>query len=264
MPHRLSNLCVSLTLIGMIVLSSVAPATTITYSQGEYTAYLPIILTPPSQIHGSVTYHGQPIAGLPVRLLSCIIYYRFGRHCGVFRTVKTDSEGQYNFANVPSLEPDSSLMQYAYQIAYDSHDLASPLADGLASWWLPGIEEYTAGSNVHAGDFDIGGLAPLTPSNGAILPAPSGPTTTTLLFRWTPRENAPTLGYSVWLRSNYIDMFSGPLGSTDAYSITLGYSPTCEPYRLCPSQVYAWDIRIYDTQTNYGVTQAYTFTLSLP
>jgi hypothetical protein len=154
-------------------------------------------------------------------------------------------------------------------ITYDSHDLASPLADGLASWSLPDIDEYTAGSNVHAGDFDIGGLAPLTPSNGAILPAPSGPTTTTLLFRWTPRENAPTLGYSVWLHSDpldYFDMFSGPLGSTDTYSMSLGYSPTCERYRLCPNRTYAWQVTMYDTQTNffYGQTQAYTFTLSLP
>jgi hypothetical protein len=182
----------------------------------------------------------------------------------------TDSEGRYNFTQVPTLPAPTWLVVESYKVRFESRDLMSPLADVLAWLELPDVYEYTSGAKVQAGDFDIVAPTSRTPPSSAALPQSSDTTTVTIAFRWTPRKEAPTEGYVVGVYSEappYV--FSDPDNiprHTDAYTLTAGYSPTCEPYLLCPTRTYTWTLLLFDMQPNsnpYGQTQGYTFTLPL-
>jgi hypothetical protein len=71
---------------------------------------------------------------------------------------------------------------------YESAAASTP--GRLASWSSRTITSYTQGDIVNLGNFDIGGIALLTPTSGATVHFP-------VTFQWTPRRNVPADQYNV-------------------------------------------------------------------
>ena len=177
-------------------------------------------------IHGAVTYLGSPATDVHLML-------RFydGSGWSTAATTRTDAQGRYAFASVPSLGPDQ-----AYYVRYDNE------TDDRFLWeWLgPDILAYVAGASVHGGDFDIANVGLVSPKPGASVALP-------VTFSWQRRGVAgDTFKVHLIDPQSSQQWWSNDLGDTDHG--LLAALPEGADYGV----EYGWDVFVYDGSGGYG------------
>lgn len=188
-------------------------------------------LAPGLGLYGTVTQNGVPAAWVPLDLL------RIDTGSSTwFKIASTWSQGDghYNFTGLPSL-----LADEAYQVTYTN---LNNRTDRLFYWATRQLGSYTAGSNVHIGNFDIADLPLTAPADGANLNPP-------VTFTWTVRPASPTDSYRLVIYDmDYHYLWdSGLLGYSGSYTLT------SLPGALATGVEYLWDVRIYALDGAYGI-----------
>jgi hypothetical protein len=184
---RSALLALVVLILAVIPLSNYAQADRTESSDNK--AFLPIVTYTISKgIYGQVSLGNMgPWADVALDL-------RFfnGAAWSTIASTMTDSDGIYSFKNVPSLQPGQR-----YYVRY----LNTANQAFLYTWHTRPITVYSAGQQVHAGDFNIAGLDLVAPYSGA-------------------DEDFP-VEFSWWLRSGQI---------TDSYELNLFEPQTGSPY----------------------------------
>lgn len=165
-----------------------------------YSLYLPIVTRQPGMLYGTVTEYGLPAADVNVTLQRCLTWFTNpgGNLVCLTRDTYaaiTDRHGWYAFIDLPSLV--ISPGEY-YSQTYQAHwTNAASAPDRLAGWDSRIIKSYAQGDIVNLGNFDIGGIALLAPTAGAVVHFP-------VTFQWVPRHNMPADNYRVCVSGGMI------------------------------------------------------------
>ena len=155
--------------------------------------FLPIVVRPPGMLYGIITEYGLPAADVNISLVRCLTWSVSpgGQwYCGTSETygATTDRRGWYAFVDMPTLEiSPGEILAQTYQANWTN---ATSAPGRLARWSSRTIDSYTQGDDVNLGNFDIGGIALLTPTTGSDVHFP-------VTFQWIPRHNVPTDNYDV-------------------------------------------------------------------
>ena len=208
------------------------------FEGGFYDIYLSLVMknfTPGVEqgIYGRVTENGGAASGVPLEL-----WFWDGSSSSIVGGAITQTDGSYLFTGVPSL---SSGQRYRVQYW---NDYGTP--GRLYGWSTWSINSYTAGSNLHAGDFDIADIALVSPASGATVSLPS-------TFSWTPRPATPTDDYEFDLYDWdgdawwWTDPTLGYVGGYTLNSLPSGFYPWTE---------YYWEVWVYG-QYGYGYGWSY-------
>ena len=158
-----------------------------------YTWYFPIIIRPPGMLYGTVTEYGLPAANVDLTLAQCLTWFFNPGGQWVCETstsygATTDRNGWYAFINPPTLLTGTFGSPNQIYNVYWINAASAP--NRLASWNSRTIDNYTQGDFVALGNFDIGGIALLTPTADSVVHFP-------VTFQWTPRHNVPADRYNV-------------------------------------------------------------------
>ncbi|MBN2005450.1 MAG: hypothetical protein JXA21_18980 [Anaerolineae bacterium] len=132
-------------------------------------------------IHGQLFYQDAPAAGL-------ILELRFydGSAWSTPLTTTTAADGRYQFVGAPALAAGQR-----YYVRYSNGMAGNALNPDYLDWWRgPTLTAYTAGNEVAGGDFDLAGIAPVSPASGAHV-------TLSHTFAWTPRPATPEDSYEL-------------------------------------------------------------------
>ncbi|MCL4489343.1 MAG: hypothetical protein M1570_14625 [Chloroflexi bacterium] len=185
--------------------------------------YLPVVYNSArSGLFGHVTVAGSPTAGVPLNLR----FYN-GSAWSTVMTTTTDTQGLYQFTDVPSLGSGQK-----YQIEY----LNSNPRDStrLWNWTTRLLTDYTAGEGVGIGDFDLANLT-------LAAPVPSSDVTLPITFQWYPRAASPNDSYifELFEPSSFApDWYTAPLGYVGSY--TLNALPT----GFATGHLYSWTVYV--------------------
>lgn len=196
-------------------------------------AYLPELHAPRFGIYGRVTLNGVPTAQRMVQLQR----WKDSRWLTLLYTL-TDARGDYLLVNPPSLEAD-----WRYRVVVES-----VVPGEVHSWTTASITTFQTGASLDLGSFDIAGILPLAPGDGAVVGLPQ-------TFQWTTRPASPDDRYAFDLYQTccfYEEFFTGALGYVDRYTLTgvpAGFQAT-------GSHDYRWEPVILDAQGGYGLSQA--------
>jgi uncharacterized repeat protein (TIGR01451 family) len=179
----------------------------------RHTAYLPLVLrsyagppaatpTPVNTLYGYLSFNGQPAVGKTMHIRFAASHYSY-----LSATTTVDSNGNYSFSNLPSLEPGQR-----YNGLFPG--IMGPDGDGyLSGWWTHGITLYTSGQSVNLGSGDIADIVLLHPDSGS--------DTLPVTFQWTPRPATPSDSYSLILDNYLGDWWESPrLGYTGVYTMS--------------------------------------------
>jgi hypothetical protein len=115
----------------------------------------------------------------------------------------------------------------------------------LLYWTTRSLSDYTAGSSVHIGDFDLADVALASPPDRATVTLPAE-------FRWTPRPASPTDSYvwAIFNSSSYWPWYWGPslgyTGSYTRYSLPSGFNFGTQ---------YTWYVEINSPDGGYGASR---------
>jgi hypothetical protein len=174
----------------------------------------------PAGIYGRVTLGGAAAGSVALDLR----YYN-GSSWSTRASATTNSNGEYLFANPPSLSPGQK-----YYVRYLN---PSSTPNGrLWGWYGPDITSYTSGSRVHGGDFDIKDVTMRSPSNGSSVTLP-------YTFQWDLR------GIS---SDHYRLVFYDPVDDRAATTSDLGYvnqvTITGLPSGWPSGRTYYWWVRV--------------------
>ena len=147
----------------------------------------------------------------------------------------TSADGIYSFTGVPTLAAGQK-----YYVRYLNPDDASR----LYLWATRELTQYTAGSVVTIGNFDIANIELNLPEAGAWVHLP-------YTFQWTPRAASPLDSYEY-------DLYDYQDGNPYFYTPLLGYVGS---YRLAGVPAgfsigidYVWDIWAYSQDGGAGVS----------
>jgi hypothetical protein len=225
-----------LTILILVVVPLVKNAQANLTDSSVNTAFLPFITYNESKgIYGRVSFANQGgRADVPLDL-------RFfnGTAWSTTASTITDSNGNYSFKNIPSLQPGQR-----YYVRY----LNTETPGFLYTWHTRPITFYNAGGQVHAGDFNIANITMLTPVGGAHEGFP-------VEFRWWVRPGQVTDSYELNLFAQtgspyfYTDP---PLGFVSSY--TLQSLPPGFKY----DRWYLWNLWVYgpdgDIEGGWGIS----------
>jgi hypothetical protein len=193
--------------------------------------------TPPANngIYGKVTYKGASAAGIALALRRWD-----GSGYTTQGSTTTDSDGRYKFTEAPSLPAGHS-----YYVRYSN----GSNSNYVSGWYNPDINSYSAGDNVAGGDFDIAGVALLSPT-------PDYSSTVPITFQWVMRGiSGDTYRWVMFDLSTGDGWITGDLGAVDKFTITA--LPSDANY----GQRYGWYVAVYTGANSYGVSYYYsTFT----
>jgi len=199
------------------------------------TLYLPLIMNmkPAGGIRGHVSLNGAPAAGVFLELR----HYN-GSSFSTQLSLNTDANGDYNFANAPSLAPGNF---YYVRYLNTSHTLGR-----LSDWATAEIKTYAAGDAVSAGDFDLADIALAAPNPGATvgLPAP---------FQWTRRPALPGDSYQFSL----FDPNGSAFGQTTPLGYVSGVTLTGVPSAFHANTTYGWYVAVNTPDGGYGESYYY-------
>ena len=188
-------------------------------------------------IYGRVTQNGSSASGVSLDLR----FYN-GSSWSTQATTSTDSGGNFQFTGAPSLTAGQ-----IYYVQYYNPNNASRL------WWwnTRDLYEYTAGSNVLIGNFDIAGISLISPPNSnppyfnEIISFP-------YTFQWTKRTASPTDVYE-------LDLFRAQLYTYDPWWwMVVGNAGSHRLYCLPPdfdpgsAYIWNWDVWVYSPDGGYG------------
>lgn len=227
-----------------------------------YTLYFPIIIRPPGMLYGTVTEFGLPAADVNLTLVRCLTWFTNpggNLVCMTWDTyaATTDHNGWYAFIDPPSLviSPGEVFSQTYH--AYLNNAPAAP--NHLAGWNSRTIDSYTQGDFVNLGNFDIGGITPLTPTTDSVVHFP-------VTFQWTPRHNVPTDRYNVCVSGGlFIPKFDpgdficlGPGSYTNQVTLSDPFAGIDYGYD------YQWYVEVPDDTGGVGYSSSIPFTFASP
>ncbi len=180
------------------------------------------------EIHGRVTYRGNAAYQIHLKL-----YFRNGTSWSVRSETTTATDGSYLFGSVASLGSGQ-----AYEVMYG---LNSSDSRYLSAWYGPEITEFTSGSLVNGGDFDIADVTLLSPPHNSSLRLP-------VTFTWQRRGLAgDTYRWVLFdLANPAVGWITGDLGN--AGSFTLTGLPSGAAY----DHTYGWYVRVYNGAEGFG------------
>ena len=207
-----------------------------------YTAYLPLISTPPAGIYGRITYQGLPVTNTQVELWRCDYQGTYWQCSSQNRQfTSTDQTGRYQFTAAPSLQANQK-----YLVEFSGDD------SRYLSWWDSfSIYTYTAGQVTAGGDFDVADVTLLSPDDAITATLP-------FKFEWVPRPATPSDSYQVGL-VNYDTgdhWYSAQLGYASSYTLTT------PPPGFTSGVQYAWGIWATSPDGGSGLSrQGRTFTV---
>ena len=186
-------------------------------------------------ITGRVTQGGQPAAAVE-------IWLRFydGQNFSTVATIYTDSNGYYEFFDLPSLAPGQ-----LYYVRYENTAL-NPAR--LVRWNSFRINSYTAGFTAWGGDFDIQNVTLITPASGTTTKLP-------VTFSWAGRNTGGD-AYSFFLfdPNNAEPLYDSGIVSGASYTLS------ALPSGFSFSKPYGWSVRVYNNPQdpfNYGTAYYY-------
>ncbi len=219
------------------------------------TIYLPMVYKNPEGLFGYVTENASPVSGLELTLF-------FANH-GTLEVVQvmtttTNENGVYQFMNVPSIQ---TLCGNRYCInryfVYFQNAIHDPQR---IDWWQSnGIFTYTQNTNILLGNFDIGRPELIIPIDGDVV-------TSTIRFRWTPRD---IVGDDYAVDINKANIAFGYrtdyLGSVGEYMLDI-INEVCPVVWWYPcsdwyGDPFTWSLFIRNGMGEGGATQEGTFTI---
>lgn len=195
----------------------------------------------PAGVYGRVTYNGTG-----ARFIELNLRFYNGASWSTAATMTTDSNGNYQFANVPSLG-----VGQVYYVRYGPNNTESWY---LFAWYGPHITSYTAGTSVHGGNFDIVNVNLQSPAHRTTLPLPVN-------FTWTKRSIGTDIYRWILFDPSNPDTswITGDLGYVDSF--TLRNLPSGAEY----GKQYGWYVQVYNGPDSFGVSYYYssiTFSVS--
>jgi hypothetical protein len=197
---------------------------------------VPTALPLPAGIHGRVTVHTEPAAGITVTLRQ---YDAAGSAFVAMAT--TDATGLYHFASVPDLQADK-----IYFVLFGPNR-TNPRR--VFAWYGPDITSYRKGASQPGGDFDVGDIVGYKPTANAALKPPA-------TFRWFPRPVSDTYRLRLFEPAGSSAWTSDDLGHVGQATINL-------PAGANFGTVYGWTVRAFDGPTSFGDAYYYSpFTFS--
>ncbi|MSP13725.1 MAG: trypsin-like serine protease [Chloroflexi bacterium] len=173
-------------------------------------------------IHGRVTAGGQPAAGITLKLR----FYDGNRWSDATGApIVTGADGIYQIADAASLSAEQS-----YSVRFLNKENHSDNRY-LQAWYGPDITQYTQGSVVASGDFDVADVVLQGPDDEV-------PRALPVTFTWLPRQ-APEDGYYLEISGDgYWQGAAGVAGSS--------YTLTEKPAAIAYGRAYSWDILIFN------------------
>jgi hypothetical protein len=207
------------------------PVTTEEPTGGDL-VFLPFLTKPCTGICGRVTENGFPVSNITLDL-------RFfdGVNWSTIDTIQTGSNGIFSFCDAPSLYPGE-----VYYVLYLND---SSVSDRMWGWGTRDLTNYTSGSTVEIGEFDLEDIILVSPASGAHISLPH-------TFQWIRRSASPSDNYEFHLYDFSDDephFSSYPrLGYASAYA--LPYLPV----GFANDTQYAWDIWVYSPDGGSGVS----------
>ncbi len=207
-----------------------------------HAVYLPIVSRPPGGINGRITYQGNPVSNISLDL-------RFydGTSWSTKATVKTQSDGTYQFASIFIF---SLQANQKYKVRYLNTQSAGNVSNPnyLLSWFGPDITSYRAGANAAGGDADIANISSVAPADNVTVSLPC-------TFQWTPRAATPSDSYGVYIEGVvvYKSFESGPLGYVSNYTLH-SLSPA-----LSAGDQYDWAVVVYTPGGGLGYSRDFRF-----
>ena len=201
-----------------------------------------IVAAPPAAgISGLISYQGSGIGDIDLEL-------RFydGSTWSTMGTTKTASDGQYLFANVPSL---GSGQQYYVRYGPNDSDYRY-----LYDWYGPFITTYTAGGSATGGNFDIANFSLLSPNDYALVSFP-------VTFTWEGRGLI-----SDTFRWHMFDYYGGYEWDSGNPAGAVSYTLSDLPSDAGFGEEYYWDVYVHNGPDSYGTCIDYyavTFSSSL-
>jgi Zn-dependent metalloprotease len=197
--------------------------------------------TPSQGIFGRVTEGGAPAANVE-------LWLRFydGTSWFTRATTRTGSDGRYNFTGVPGLSAGQK-----YYVRYPNVEENN---SRLGAWFSYRLTSYVAGNSVPGGDFDIKGIALVSPAPGATV---SLPATFSWLRRGISNDSYRWVLFDPNTNEGWITDFLGDVGS---------YTLTGLPSGAVYGKGYGWYLQVYNLpqdEFNYGISYYYrTITFS--
>jgi 5-hydroxyisourate hydrolase-like protein (transthyretin family) len=197
--------------------------------QADPPLYLPLVGKLPNGVYGRVYDNGVAASGVSVMLL---LYN--GSVWSSIASTTTNLNGEYVFPGINTLSPGQK-----YVVAYNNPEHNS---SRLWYWETRQLSEYTSGSAVNIGNFDIANLPLSLPLHNTLVSLPQ-------TFSWTPRPASPTDSYVFDLFDyfDYVPNFStAPLGYVSSYnlaSLPAGFL-NCIPY--------TWGLTILGPDSSWG------------
>lgn len=191
-------------------------------------------LTPPpgQGIHGRVTYQGQALSGINLKL-----YRRFNSQWTEVATGATDGQGRYQFTGAASLTTGQ-----IYRVVFHNSDNNNDTRF-VRSWDSLDITSYTAGTSVVGGDFDIANVTHGDPNT-------TTPRSLPITFNWTPRGVSGDV--------YYLEIFDpadfDPDWVSDESTTSGSYTLTNKPAVLSFNTAYKWEVVIVN-QAGFGLPQ---------
>lgn len=185
-------------------------------------------------IYGHVTQNGVNVSGILLQLR----YYN-GSSWSTYTTTNTDSNGDYSFSSAPSL----ANGEY-YKVWYVN---STYVADRIWYWGTKIISTYSAGDNVHIGDFDIADVGDMSPEDEDTVSLEKD-------FEWDKRPNTPTDLYELNLFNPSGDEYwFSTVGDNNSHKVN------CLPQGFNTGTDYGWYVGIYSPDGGYG----YSFYLQI-
>lgn len=188
-----------------------------------YTSYLPVVSRgcTASGVYGRVTVGGASASGVSLQLR-----YNDGSSWSTLSTGSTDSQGCYNFTGLSTLADDQ-----IYYVRYTNPNSSSS-GGRMYMWWGNYIREYTAGSAVTRGDFDVADVPLLSPNTTGALPFP-------VTFYWTCRSAAELYQPVIYDALGVLRFSTNPVYGMCSYTLN------SLPDGMSANTQYYWGVRVY-------------------
>ncbi len=183
-------------------------------------------------LYGRVTKAGAAAGGVSLRLRR----YDTASSSDM-ATTYTAADGRYSFTGIPTLPYGA-----AYYVVYGPNNTDT---SAVAYWFGPGVKSYTAGANVHSGDFDIANVSLTSPLSGATVALPA-------TFLWQRRGLAGDT-YRWWL----FDLDSDDAWATADLGDTGSFTLSGMPQGAAAGVPYGWYVTVHRSTDSYGVSFYY-------
>ncbi len=214
------------------VLTDTALVTITINGFSKYT-YLPLV-SYRLKLYGKVTQNGTAAPGI-----SLLLRFFNGSQWSTQATTVTDSNGVYNFVDVPDLAPGQK-----YYVLYSN--TSDP--NRLWVWGTREITSYTQYSSINIGNFDIANIGLSSPPPGSSVKLP-------YVFQWVPRPASVGDSYEYDLYDPYN---VSPYYYTPLLGYVANYLLPGLPAGFVNNHLYAWEIWAYSPDGGSGISY-YTY-----